>query len=473
MKESSCRRDRVAFFVVLASVFVANLAYNMLTTALPSVMADFEIDAIAGQLLTTGYVYALGGVSAMIAFFTTRYSIRNLFLVAMAFFIVSCVIAVRAQSYPILLASRFLQACGNGVLIPLVQLVAVAVYPEERRGFALGLSGMVIAFAPVFGPTISGIVTDLLGWRANFVMLACAASVAWVVAFFTIRDIGTHSPVKLDPLSCASFAGGLTCLLVAVSIAEREGLSSLGFLLPAAGAAVFLVLFVLRQLKIPNPLLKLRLFKRKTFALGVILAGLAQIAVLAGPLQASLFMQNECGNMALAVGFVLLPGALANAFANTPAGSFYDRFGMVPCMSVGLSLLAIGSGMFVAFDSSVSVVWVAIAHAIRMIGLAFLVMPTTAYCMTGLDDSETKHATAIINAVRQVVGSLGSNLFIALMAVVTVRWAPGDAAAAEGLSLLGFHVSFGLQAAIFAVLIVVVVATIGGSRGKANGASSN
>ena len=145
----------------------------MLTTALPSVMADFEIDAIAGQLLTTGYVYALGGVSAMIAFFTTRYSIRNLFLVAMAFFIASCVIAVCAQSYPVLLASRFLQACGNGVLIPLVQLVAVAVYPEERRGFALGLSGMVIAFAPVFGPTISGIVTDLLGWRANFVMLAC------------------------------------------------------------------------------------------------------------------------------------------------------------------------------------------------------------------------------------------------------------------------------------------------------------
>ena len=58
MQESSCRRDRVTFFVVLASVFVANLAYNMLTTALPSVMADFEIDAIAGQLLTTGYVYA-------------------------------------------------------------------------------------------------------------------------------------------------------------------------------------------------------------------------------------------------------------------------------------------------------------------------------------------------------------------------------------------------------------------------------
>ena len=195
MRFTSQRRDRVTFFVVLVSVFIANLAYNMLTAALPAIMSDFNIDAISGQLLTTGYVYALGGVSAMIAFFTTRYSIRRLFLVAMGFFIASCVVAICAQSYPVLLASRFLQAAGNGVLIPLVQTIAVAVYSEERRGFALGLAGMVIAFAPVCGPSVSGVVTEFFGWRANLVFLALAASCAWLVAFAMIRDIGKHSPV--------------------------------------------------------------------------------------------------------------------------------------------------------------------------------------------------------------------------------------------------------------------------------------
>lgn len=462
--ESTQRRDKLTFVVVLASVFVANLAYNMLTAALPSIMSDFSIDAVSGQLLTTGYVYALGGVSAMIAFFTTRYSIRTLFLVSMMFFIASCVIAIIAPNYPILLASRFLQAAGNGVLIPLVQTIAVAVYPEERRGFALGLAGMVIAFAPVCGPTISGIVTDLLGWRANFIILACAASCAWVVAFFTIRDIGSHSPVHLDGISCATFAGGLTCLLVAVTLAERTGVASLDFIIPAIGAVVLLVLFARRQMHISNPLLRLKLFKRKSFALGVILAGLAQIAVLAGPLQASLFMQNECGISAFTVGFVLLPGALLNAFASTPAGSFYDRFGMVPCMSVGLGLLAVGSGMFVFFDMEVSVIAVAVAHAIRMAGLAFLVMPTTAYSMEGLVGTDVAHATAIVNAVRQITGSLGSNLLIAMMAVVTLHMAPNDIAAGEGLSLLGFHVSFGFQAVVFAALIAVVVVFVGKRR---------
>ena len=461
MRFTSQRRDRVTFFVVLVSVFIANLAYNMLTAALPTIMSDFNIDAISGQLLTTGYVYALGGVSAMIAFFTTRYSIRRLFLVAMGFFIASCVVAICAQSYPVLLASRFLQAAGNGVLIPLVQTIAVAVYPEERRGFALGLAGMVIAFAPVCGPSVSGVVTEFFGWRANFVFLALAASCAWLVAFAMIRDIGTHSPVRLDALSCASFAAGLACLLVAVSVAERKGVLSLEFALSAVGAAVFLAFFVVRQLKIPNPLLKLTLFRKKTFAFGVVLAGLAQIAVLAGPLQASLFMQNECGMTALVAGFVLLPGALVNAFASTPAGAFYDKFGMAPCMSVGLGLLALGSAMFVVFDESVSMIVVAIAHAIRMAGLAFLVMPTTAYSMTGLDEVDVKHATGIVNAIRQVTGSLGSNLLIAMMAVVTLQYAPNDVAAAEGLSLVGFHASFGLQAAIFAILIAVVVVFIG------------
>lgn len=455
--QSTQRRDKVTFAVVLVSVFIANLAYNMLTAALPSIMADFSIDAVSGQLLTTGYVYALGGVSAMIAFFTTRYSIRTLFLVAMGFFIASCIVAIVAPNYPVLLSSRFLQAAGNGVLIPLVQTIAVAVYPEERRGFALGLAGMVIAFAPVCGPTISGIVTDLLGWRANFCILACSASCAWIVAFFSIRDIGTHSPVHLDGLSCASFAGGLTCLLVAVTLAEREGIVSIDFVVPAAGALALLALFSTRQFKITSPLLRLTLFRRKSFALGVCLAGLAQIAVLAGPLQASLFMQNECGITAFVVGFVLLPGALLNAFVSTPAGSFYDRFGVVPCMSVGLGLLAAGSAMFVFFNAEVSVVAVAVAHAIRMAGLAFLVMPTTAYAMNGLSGNDVAHATAIVNAVRQVTGSLGSNLLIAMMAVVTLHWASDDIAAGAGLSLLGFHVSFGFQAAVFAILILVVV----------------
>ena len=244
-------------------------------------MSDFNIDAISGQLLTTGYVYALGGVSAMIAFFTTRYSIRRLFLVAMGFFIASCVVAICAQSYPVLLASRFLQAAGNGVLIPLVQTIAVAVYSGRTSRICLGFSGMVIAFAPVCGPSVSGVVTEFFGWRANFVFLALAASCAWLVAFAMIRDIGTHSPVRLDALSCASFAAGLACLLVAVSVAERKGVLSLEFALSAVGAVVFFAFFVVRQLKIPNPLLKLTLFRKKTFAFGVVLAGLAQIAVLA------------------------------------------------------------------------------------------------------------------------------------------------------------------------------------------------
>ena len=131
-------------------------------------------------------------------------------------------------------------------------------------------------------------------------------------------------------------------------------------------------------------------------------------------------------------------------------------------MSVGLGLLALGSAMFVVFDESVSMIVVAIAHAIRMAGLAFLVMPTTAYSMTGLDEVDVKHATGIVNAIRQVTGSLGSNLLIAMMAVVTLQYAPNDVAAAEGLSLSWVFMRASVfKRRFFAILIAVIVVFIG------------
>ena len=165
-------------FVMLVGAFVSSTAYSMLTSALPAIMTEFSVDATLGQLLTTAYIYALGITSAMTAFLITRFSSRTLFLMALGFFVLGCVFAIMSPNYPCLLASRCLQAVGNGILMPLLQTVAVAIYPKERRGFALGLVGMVIAFAPVLGPTLSGVITDLWGWKSIFLILGCLGGIS-------------------------------------------------------------------------------------------------------------------------------------------------------------------------------------------------------------------------------------------------------------------------------------------------------
>ena len=452
--------DKAGLFVMLAGAFVSSTAYSMLTAALPAIMGEFAVDATLGQLLTTGYIYALGIMSAMTAFLITRCNLRRLFLLALGFFVVGCALALAAPNYPLLLAARILQACGNGILMPLLQAVAVQVYPKERRGFALGLVGMVIAFAPVLGPTLSGVLCDMWGWRSIFVILGALSAAAWLLAAVTVRDLGEHAAARFDAPSCALFVAGLVSLMAGVTFAEQLGPWSPAVYVPVLSSIVLMVLFVRRQLALDEPLLNVALFKSKHFLLGVGLVALAQVAVIAATLQVPLYVQELHGMSALESGLILFPGAIINAALSAPCGSFYDRHGMRISATVGLALLATGTLAFVAFDEATPAAVIAGAYAVRMVGLTFLMMPMTAYALEKLSGRDVAHGTAIVNTVRQIAGSLGSSLLVAMMASVTARLAPDGPAAGEGLSIVALHASFGLQAALVAFTLAIVLIVV-------------
>lgn len=451
---------KVVLFVMLLGTFVSSTAQSMLTAALPSIMGQFGVDATLGQLLTTGYIYMLGIMSAMTAFLLTKCNSRHLFLAAVGCFIAGCIGAILAHSYPVLLASRFLQACGNGILLPLVQTVAVAIYPRERRGFALGLVGMVISFAPVLGPTLSGAITDLWGWKSIFVILGSLSLLSWIVAVFVVDDQGEHTPVKFDVASCLLFVGGLVCLMAGVTAAEQTGPLMWQTYVPVLVAFLLLFVFARRQLRLSEPLLKVTLFESKHFLLGVGLVALAQVAMVAGTLQVPLYVQEVHGMSALESGLILLPGSLLTALISAPVGTFYDNHGMRISATAGLSALAAGTLGFVSFDETTPAVAIAALYAVRMLGLTFLMMPMTAYALEKLVGNDAAHGTAIVNTTRQVCGSLGSSLLVSMMAAVTASVDPGSSAAASGLSAVGFHASFGLQAALFACALVVVLIVV-------------
>lgn len=189
---------KVVLVAMLVGTFVASVSQSMLTSALPAVMREFGVDATLGQLLTTSYMYTLGIVAAFSAFLITRCNVRRLFLGALALFAAGCVLAYYATTYPLLLAARLMQACGTGVLMPLIQVVALEIYPKDQYGQALGLVGLVFGFAPVVGPTLSGIITDALGWRTIFLLLGLVAVASLLASSLVVRDVGRHERVALD-----------------------------------------------------------------------------------------------------------------------------------------------------------------------------------------------------------------------------------------------------------------------------------
>lgn len=450
---------KASFFVMLAASFVTCSAQSMLSAALPAIMVDFSVDATLAQLLTSGYFYVLGILSVLTAFLINSFDQRRLFLVALLCFVVGSVIAFYAPSYPVLLAARFLQAGGNGIMIPLIQTVAVRVYPKERHGFALGLVGMVIGFAPVLGPVMSGAIVEFWGWRAVFFMLGSAGMGAMIASVLCVHSLRGYTKESLDLLSCALFIPGLIIFMIGVTLTEQQGMYRwFSYTLDLLG--IFLVfVFCYRQLKMDTPLLRVHLFKSKHVLLGVGLTTLAQIAMVVGTVQLPLYMQELHGQTALNAGLILLPGSLLMAFTSPFVGGFYDRFGMRISATIGLVCLAIGSLGFTVFDENTSLVLVGSVYSVRMLGLTFLMMPMTAYALEKLTGADVAHGTAIVNSMRQMGGALGSSVLVAMMTQATLELDPSAPTAAEGLSVVGLNASFGIQVALalFTLAIVLLV----------------
>ena len=440
---------KAVLVVMLVGTFFASVSQSMLTSALPTIMHEYAISATLGQLLTTSYIYALGIVAALSAFLITRCNVRRLFLGALALFIVGCVLAYASSHYSVLLAARLMQACGTGVLMPLMQVIALELYPKERHGQALGLVGLVFGFAPVVGPTLSGIITDALGWRTIFAILGCGALLSLAGSSIVVRNVGKRERTSLDVPSLLLYTLGLIVFMVGVTGLEQFGFFDARAFGPTLFGIALIAVFAVRQLRISHPYLKLGLFRNRTFATGVVLLIIAQIVMMSSALQVPLCIQEIYGYTPTESGLILLAGALCMPLLNPLTGRLYDRFGGKLNGSVGFLLLVLGTGSFVFLPADASPLLISALYMVRMVGVAFVLMPMTAYCMTDLSGDDIPQATAIVNSFRQICGSLGSSVMVAVVTFAT----PAGSGVAD-VSMGGFSISFGVQAA-FAVLALI------------------
>ena len=447
------KRERTLVIgVMMAGTTAACISQSMMIAALPTIMHDFNVDATLGQLLTTAYIFTLGLISAMTAYLVNHVSSKKLFLASMACFTVGCAAALVAPNYPLLLASRLLQAGGAGIALPLIQVVALSVYPKSEYGKAMGLVGLIVGFAPAIGPTISGFLIDLWGWHSVFVALGAVAIVVIALAVFLLKDVvrrtGEHD--HFDVPSGVLYTVGFYCILVGASALESDagiGPATVGAL---AAGVVAIAAFVRRQLRIEHPLLKLSCFRDRTFAVSAVLVVISQMAMMSGSIMVPLFVQDVQLQSATVSGLTILPGAVLLGFLNPVTGRLLDAHGPRPLIVGGCSVLVVGTLAFALCDASTPEWAVTALYGLRTVGIACLMMPMTAHACTVLDGEDIPQGTAIITSFRQLFASLSTSVLIAVMA---------HASSNElGVDAFGFGVSFIVQAVVIALAFVAGMA---------------
>lgn len=412
------RRMYLAFAVALLGTTFGGLTQTAVNTSLPAIMADLGTSVGLSQWLFTIFAFTLGITIPLITFLVGRFPIRRLYLVALSMFTVGSALCYVAPNFPLLLAGRVLQAGATGIMLPLIQLVALTSFSPEHRGLAMGIVGLTMGFAPNVGPTIAGALTTAFGWRSCFLFLASFGAIILVLAvfFMHLNEVhGTSSTTHLDVWSVVLSTLGFGGLLAGFSDAADFGMTSPSCWIPLTVGAVAIVVFVWRQRHVANPIMDMAVFKVRAFTVGTLIIVFVFGAFIGVTLVIPLYIQQVLGHSAYESGLTLLPSVISALIASPLAGAAMDRVGVRPVVMVSSAVLILGTVMLVRLGDMTSLTTIAIWQMVRTFGITALIMPVTTASLVVLPPRLLAHGTSVTNTLRQVAAALSSAVMVLIM----------------------------------------------------------
>lgn len=459
------RKELVMVGVLLTGTLLAVLNLTMLSPALPAIMGDLGVDATTAQWLTSVYALVEAVVIPLSAYLVGRFTTRQLFITALSVFTAGSLAAAVAPNFWVLLLGRIMQAACTGAVMPMVFTVILLVFPREKRGTAMGVIGLIIGFAPAVGPSLSGLLVDSVGWRALFAIVTAFGVVVVVLAACLLRNYGNFARTSFDKLSVALSTAGLVCLLYGLSTFASTTNMVLTLGLIAVGI-VLVAFYVRRQLKLPEPMLNVRILKTRPYATAACVVIIVQAALLGTEVITPLYIQGTLGFTATMSGLAMLPGAVIGAFTGLVSGRLFDRFGVRKVAVPGVLVAVLGASGLARLGIDANFITVVLTYTTLVIGLQFTMTPLNTWGVNSLDNRVIQHAQGLSNTMNQVAGSFGTAVLVSVSALAPLV-APGASAAEQ--AYLGEHMAycttFGLMCVAALVIIFLVrnrpVATAG------------
>ncbi|WP_436854531.1 MDR family MFS transporter [Staphylococcus caeli] len=414
----------IMILMMLFGGFFGLLNETLLTTALPSIMKDFNIDYTQVQWLTTAFLLTNGVVVPLSAMVIQRYSTRQVFLTAIFIFFIGTIIAGFSPNFSVLLSARIVQALGSGIMMPLMMTTILDIFEPHERGKYMGTFGLVIGLAPAIGPTLSGYLVEYFDWRSLFHVVAPIAALTFIASFKFVKNVGTSRKTPIDILSIVLSVLGFGGLLYGTSSISRDGWNDPVVLTTIIGGIILVALFIFRQTRLKNPLLDFSVFKNSQFAVGIVIMAFTMIAMIGSETVLPMFVQNIMKDTALQSGLILLPGAIVMGIMSVVSGILYEKYGAKILAFIGMLIVVVTSSYFIFMDEHTSSVILATVYAIRMIGIALGLMPLMTHTMNQLSRDMNAHGSSMTNTVQQISASIGTAGLITIMSQVAKDFTP-------------------------------------------------
>ena len=395
------------FAIVSVALFMVVLDNLVVTTALPSIRAEFGGGLQALEWTVNAYTLSFAVLLLTGAALGDRFGRRRMFVIGLGIFTVASALAALAPGTGELIAARALQGAGAAIVTPLTLTLLSTAFPAEKRGLAIGAWSGISGLGVALGPLVGGAVVEGISWHWIFWLNVPIGLALMPLAYRRLSE--SHGPAGRLDLPGLTLGGlGLLGIVYGIVRGAELGWTSTTVLGSLLGGVIGLAAFVTWELRAPAPMLPMRFFRSRAFAAsnGVSLA--MYFGVFGSIFLLAQFFQVTQGLSPLEAGLRTLPWTIMPMFVAPIAGLLSDRIGSRPLMATGLALQAIAIAWLAAVSTpTVPYSQLVIPFMLAGTGMALVFAPTANAVLGAVRPEEAGQASGATNAIREVGGTLG------------------------------------------------------------------
>lgn len=414
----SDQRIRRALIIMVFGTFFGILCSTLMNIALPTFMDVFHISEAHVQWVTNGYMLVNALMIPVSSYLIKRFSFKWLFIFFTGIFLCGTVIGGLANSFNLLVIARMIQAIGAGMMMPLVNVLAIRYALPGKKGRIMGIIGLAFNCAPILGPAVSGFMLDYLSWRYLFILIIPFAVITLLLSLWMLPYIPHNEFPQFNSFGFTVITLGLWSLLMGLSNVSNYPLLSLNVGGMAIIGLVFIIIFYLNQRRSTHPLINLSVFEHRQFFLATVINMLITATMYGNAILIPLLVQIVLGESTVISAIAVLPGAILTGLLSTTSGRFYDRYPIQWLVGAGLLIDIIGTTGQAMIGARSSVVIITVFQTVRQFGLVTMLIPLQTQALSLLPNEIVPDAVACFNTLRQIAAAFGTALIVSVVGIV-------------------------------------------------------
>ena len=396
---------------VMCGTFMEVLDTSIANVALPHIAGSLSSTPEEATWAVTSYLVANAIVLPLTAWLSSRFGRKRFLIVCTIIFTAASVLSGAAKSLDMLIAARILQGLGGGALQPTAQAVLLESFPPKQRGQAMAFYGMGIVVAPILGPIVGGYITDNYDWRWTFYINLPVGIIAVIMSYLFVEDppfLKQDKSSKVDYAGFISLALWVGALQIMLDKGQQEDWFSSALIVKLAVVfVIFLMFFINWELTTKEPVVELRVFKDRNFAVAAFMITVVGAVLYGSVTVMPLFLQNLLGYPAYDSGLAVAPRGMGALCAMILIGPLMSRFDGRFFVGLGFTLLGLSYLWLSHINMEIAITNITFPNVMQGVAMGFIFVPLTTLANAYLPVEQFGKASGIYNLMRNLGGGIG------------------------------------------------------------------